>query len=130
MLSQNFPQNIITEMRDSVGQKDPIEYFKTLTTAFEILFDYLGAQEKELQAIRSELQKVKTQSALAIHWEPKVAADMISKQIDVLRTDKDIYFNEISSFKKAYNEDVVTQNYCDFVSFWVSALGFHPFLEY
>ena len=54
---------------------------------------------------------------------------MMSKQIDVLRKDKDTYFQALIDFKKAYTEDRVTQNYHDFVAFWMTTLGFHPFLE-
>ncbi len=125
----NFPQVIIDEMNGAVGTKEPIEYFKSLTAAFEIMFDLLQTQEKQLKQIKEELHRVKTQSALAIQWEPKVAADMMSKQIDIFRKDKDTYFQELDLFKKAYTEDRVTQNYHDFCSFWSETLGWHPFLE-
>jgi hypothetical protein len=125
----SFPQSIINEMNESIASKDPIDYFKSLATAIEIMFDLLQTQEKQLQDLKEELYKIKTQSALAIQWEPKVAAEMLSKQIDIFRKDKDTYFQELDSFKKAYTEDRVTQNYHDFVKFWSDTLGWHPFLE-
>lgn len=125
----SFPQSLINEMNNSIGTKDPIEYFKLLTTSIGILFDLLQTQEKQLFALTEELNKVKTQSALAIQWEPKVAAEMLSKQIDIFRKDKDTYFHELVVFKKAYTEDRVTQNYHDFVKFWTEELGWHPFLD-
>ena len=125
----NFPQSIIDEMNNAVGTKEPIEYFKSLTVAFEIMFDLLQTQEKHMQDMRAELNRIKLQSALAIQWEPKVASNMMSKQIDVLRADKDTYFQELDAFKKAYTEDRVTQNSHDFCKFWSETLGFHPFLE-
>ena len=129
MSNISLPQSIIHDMNDAVGTKEPIEYFKSLTSAVEVMFGLLLVQDRQLQIVREELQKVKTQSALAIQWEPKVAAEMMSKQIDVLRADKDTYFQELDVFKKAYTEDRVTQNYHDFVSFWSDTLGWHPFLE-
>jgi len=129
MSNISLPQSIIDEMNGSIGTKDPIEYFKSLTSAVEVMFGLLLVQDRQLQLVREELQKVKTQSALAIQWEPKVAAEMLSKQIDIFRLDKDTYFQELDAFKKAYTEDRVTQNYHDFVSFWSDTLGWHPFLE-
>lgn len=125
----NFQKSMFQEMRDSVGTKDPLEYFKLLVNVLESLNEQLDDQGQQLVALRSELNRVKTQSALAIQWEPKVAADMMSKQIDLLRADKDTYFQELEDFKKAYTEDRVTQNYHDFCSFWSEILGWHPFLE-
>jgi len=127
--NRDFPQTIIDEMNAAVGIKEPVEYFKSLTVAFEILFDLLKVQEKHMQNMSAELNRVKMQSALAIQWEPKVASNMMSKQIDVLRADKETYFQELDAFKKAYTEDRVTQNYHDFCKFWSETLGFHPFLD-
>jgi hypothetical protein len=118
LLDKSFFQ----DMKDSVGKKEPIEYFRSLTTVFEMLFDCLDKQQ-------NDLNKIKMHSALAINWEPKVAADMLSKQIDILRQDKENYFMELSAMKAAYTEDKVTQNYVDFVEFWTTTMGWHPFLE-
>jgi hypothetical protein len=121
--------DLIHKMNETIGAKEPIEYFKFLTQAIEMLIDDNIVQREIIQDMRAELHRVKTQSALAIQWEPRVAANMMSKQIDVLRQDKDTYFQELESFKKAFVEDRVTQNYHDFVKFWTETLGWHPFLE-
>lgn len=128
--------DLVDKMNETIGLKDPIEYFKLLTEAIEMLIDQnIVLQEtvvettKDLLNLKVELHRVKTQTALAIQWEPKVAASMLGKQIDILRQDKDTYFNEIDALKKAYTEDRVTQNYHDFCKFWTETLGWHPFLD-
>lgn len=115
-------EDLLKEMKDACGTKDPIEYFAKLTDVLGMLFDRIDHLEKKLG-------RVKTQSALAIHWEPKVASDLLAKEVEVLRQDKDTYFNEIDALKKAFAEDKVTQNYADFCSFWQETLGWHPFLD-
>lgn len=122
-------KDLIDKMESTIGDKEPIEYFRFLTSAIEMLLDQNIVQQECIQEMRAELHRIKTQSALAIQWEPKVAANMLSKQIDILRADKDTYFQELDAFKKAYTEDRITQNYHDFVRFWVDTLGWHPFLE-
>lgn len=114
---------LLQDMKEAVGTKDPIVYFEKMTAVFTLLFDRLDQLEKDNHQLR-------TYTALAIQWEPKVASDLISKQIDILRQDKETYFSEISTLKKAYADDVVTQNYADFCQFWINTLGWHPFLEY
>lgn len=114
---------LIKEMRESIGIKDPIVFFGKLTDVLSLLFDRINSLELSLD-------KVKRQSTLAIQWEPKVAQDFLALQIEALRKDKELYFNELSLLKKAYTEDLVTQNYKDFVDFWINTLGFHPFLDY
>jgi hypothetical protein len=55
---------------------------------------------------------------------------MISKMIEELRQDKDVYHEELLKLKKAFVEDRVTQEYQDFCNFWQDVLGWHPFLDY
>jgi len=138
MISQNLklpdsPQkqvsDLVKKMEETIGTKEPIEYFSLLTQAVSMLLQQNNIQLEQIKNLRSELNRVKTQSALSIQWEPKVAANMMSNQIDILRADKDTYFQELEAFKKAYTEDRVTQNYHDFVSFWTITLGWHPFLD-
>jgi len=116
-------KDLLKEMRDSVGTKDPVEFFDKMVSVFDAMFDKLDSLEKDMI-------KVKTNSALAIQWDPKVASDMLTKQIYILRKDKATYANEIHVLKDAFTEDRVTQNYADFCAFWVSCLGWHPFLDY
>lgn len=115
-------EDLLKKMKDSVGTKDPLEFFGDLVSVFDILFDRIDQLEKTLQ-------RVKTQSALSINWEPKVASDLLAKEVEVLRKDKDTYFNEIAALKKAFAEDKVTQNYQEFCVFWQDNLGWHPFLD-
>lgn len=118
-------QDVLKEMKESIGTKEPIEFFAKMVDVFTLLFD-------ELDATRHELHNVKKQSALAIQWEPKIASQMISDQVHKLRSDletKDVYDAEISALKRAFAEDIVTQNYNDFCNFWQDTLGWHPFLD-
>jgi hypothetical protein len=115
-------EDILKEMKDAVGTKEPIEFFAKMTDAFGLLFDHIDRLE-------GQLHRIKTQSALSIQWEPRVASDLLAKQVDILRQDKDTYFTEIDSLKKAFAEDRVTQNYHDFCTFWQETLGWHPFLD-
>jgi hypothetical protein len=115
-------EDLLKDMRTAVGTKDPLEFFAGLVDVFTLLFDRIDLLEKDLH-------RVKTQSSLAIQWEPKVASDLLAKEVDVLRKDKDTYFNEITALKKAFAEDKVTQNYQEFCRFWQDTLGWHPFLD-
>lgn len=115
---------LLAKMKASVGTKDPLEFFSDMVDVFNMMFDRMESLEKDLK-------RVKTQSALAIEWEPKVASDMISKQVSIMRQDmdRDVYANEIAALKKAFAEDLVTQNYNSFCTFWQDTLGWHPFLD-
>jgi hypothetical protein len=117
-------QDIIKEMKAMVGNQDPILFFDKMTDLFAILFDKVD--ELEIQ-----LHHIKTNSALSIQWEPRVAADMISKEIISLKKlDKETYAFEIAALTKAYAEDHITQEYISFCQFWQDVLGWHPFLDY
>lgn len=116
-------EDLLKEMKESIGTKDPLVFFDKMVDVFNLMFDRMEVLEKSLN-------RIKTQSALAIKWESKVASDMLSKEVDILRrTDKDTYAVEISALKQAYSEDLVTQNYNDFCKFWEDTLGWHPFLD-
>lgn len=117
-------EDLLKEMKDSVGNKNPIDFFAKMVDVFNLMFDRIDHLERQLH-------RVKLQSALAIQWEPKVAADMLVKQVNVLRHDKDsdAYLVEIDALKKAFAEDLVTQDYESFCKFWQETLGWHPFLE-
>jgi hypothetical protein len=116
-------EDLLKEMKESIGIQDPIVFFGKMIDVFTLMFDKIDSLEKDLK-------QAKLQSALAIQWEPKLAADMIAKQIEILRQDKDTYFNEISFLKEAYAAGIVTQSYKEFVEFWDNVLGYHPFLDY
>lgn len=113
-------EDLLKEMKESVGTKDPIVFFEKLVGVFGLLFD-------RIDQLEANLKKIKVQSALSIQWEPKVASDLLAKQVDILRKDKGTYFNEINALKKAFAEDQVTQTYAEFCTFWQDTLGYHPF---
>lgn len=116
-------EDLLKEMKDMVGQKDPIEFFGKMVDVFNLLFDRLDQLEQVAMTARIN-------SALAIQWEPKLASSMLAAQIDILREDKETYFAELSELKKAFTENKVTQNYQEFCQFWEDVLGYHPFLNY
>jgi hypothetical protein len=116
-------EDLLKEMKDSVGTQAPIVFFEKMADLLGLLFDRID----ELEA---DVKRVSLQSALAIQWEPKLASSMISKMIEELRQDKDVYHEELFQLKKAFVEDRVTQEYQDFCNFWQEVLGWHPFLNY
>jgi hypothetical protein len=115
-------EDLLQEMKDSIGTQDPVVYFSKMVDAMSLLFNHIDRLE-------NKIDRVKRQSALSIQWEPKVASDLLAKQVDVLRQDKDTYFAEITALKKAFAEDNVTQCYAAFCQFWEDTLGWHPFLD-
>lgn len=115
-------EDVLQEMKNAVGTKTPVEFFEKMVDVFGLLFS-------EIERLQQDINRIKTHSALAIQWEPRVASDMLAKQVDILRRGKDLYFVEIDALKKAFAEDRITQNYHDFVKFWQDTLGWHPFLD-
>lgn len=117
-------QIIIDEMKTLVGTREPLLFFEKMINLFTLLFDKIDKLEVELRA-------VKTNTTLAIQWEPRVASDLLAEEIDKLRKlDKHTYAFEIADLQKAYAEDQITQQYDTFCQFWHDTLGFHPFLDY
>jgi hypothetical protein len=115
--------DLLQKMSSSVGKEDPIVFFKEMINVFTLLFD-------RIDELETNIHNTKTYAALAIQWDPRVASNLLSKQIQVLRENKEIYFNQLSNFKIAYTEDKVTQDYKTFCQFWMDNLGCHPFLDY
>jgi predicted RNase H-like nuclease (RuvC/YqgF family) len=120
---------IITNLKDSIGSKAPIEYFSNLTLLLEQLTNHILKQESQIEQLNSKLNNMKIQMALAVHWEPKIALNMIEDKIEILRKDKELYSNEISILKQAYAEGLVIKDYDSFSKFWLDNLGYHPFIE-
>lgn len=116
-------EDLILEMKKCVGTQETVVFFDKMADVLNLLCN-------QIDKLQINLNKVKINSALSIQWEPKLASSMLSNQINILREDKDTYFEEISELKKAFVEDLVTQNYNDFCKFWQDVLGYHPFLEY
>lgn len=116
-------EDLLKDMKESIGTKDPLEFFDKLTDVLTLLFDRIDQLEESVN-------KAGTHAVAASHWDPRLAADMISAEVKKLRdADKDVWANEINALKIAFAEDKVTQNYEDFVKFWQDLLGFHPFLD-
>lgn len=118
-------EELLKEMKESIGTKDPIEFFDKLTDVLTALFD-------RIDQLEVEVRKSSTAAIAASHWDPRLASDMIASEVKKLRessADKTVWAVEITALKQAYAEDKVTQNYEDFVKFWQSTLGFHPFLD-
>ena len=120
--------DLVDKMKQTIGTKEPIEYFDLLTQAVSMLLQQNILQLDQIKNLRAELNRVKTQSALSIQWEPKIALSMIEDKIAELRNQKDIYEYEINSLKDAYKEGKIIKSYNDFCYFWENVLGYHPFL--
>jgi hypothetical protein len=116
-------QDLLLAMKNAVGTKDPVVFFGQMVDAFGLLFD-------KIDTLENELRRVKTNSALAIKWEPKIASDMIAEQVEGLRQNKEDFFQELTALKIAFAENKVTQSYDQFCQFWLETLGWHPFLHY
>ena len=116
-------EDLLADMRKTIGTQDPIHFFDKMVDVFSLLFD-------RIDGLEVDVKKANLKATLAIQWEPKMASTMLSKMIEDLRQDKETYFEEISQLKKAFVEDRVTQNYNDFCTFWEETLGWHPFLDY
>jgi len=122
-MNQQSRNKLFEETLLSIGNKDPIEYFKNITILLRELFN-------KIDHLESQVKQAKFNAALAIDWDAKLAADMISKQIDILRSsqDKDLYKEELRKLKAAYS--LSFNNPKSFVDFWIETLGYHPFLDY
>ncbi len=117
-------KELLKEMKESIGTKDPIVFFEKMVDVFDLLFD-------KIEILEDEVHRAQIHASLAVEWEPMIAGTMLVKETERLRSiDKSVYHNEISALKRAYAEDRVTQNYHDFCEFWISTLGWHPFFEY
>src|SRR5215472_9221306 len=97
-------KKLLQEMKDSVGTQNPVVFFEKMVDVFNLLFD-------RIDSLDARLRETHLNSTLAIQWEPRVAQTMLTHQINILREDKDTYFDEISKLKKAFAEDRVTQSY-------------------
>lgn len=115
---------LLQEMKASIGTQAPIVFF-------EKMIDLLGMMFDHIEKLEDENRRVAALVPLAIQWEPKVAADLLAKQIEFMKqADRATYAAEIQALKVAYAEDCVTQEYADFCRFWQDTLGYHPFLSY
>lgn len=121
--------DLLKEMKESVGTRDPIEFFGKMADVFNLLFD-------RIDSLESLLQKINLNSVLAINWDRHVAAEMLDDEIQWMRTNgKDtiigtnMYDDEILALQNAYMYGNHCQSYAEFCDFWTNTLGYHPFLE-
>jgi len=116
-------EELLKEMKECVGNKDPIEFFSLMVDVFSNLFN-------ELDQLKTDNTRLRIYAAFPIQWDPKVASDLLSDEIDILRRDKETYHSEIHDLKVAYAEGKIVKSYDEFCKFWVTTLGWHPFLDY
>lgn len=116
-------------MKELVGKKEPVLFFKSMVDVFEVIFDKLESIEQKLNNSQVALSNDKANliAALSIKWDPKIALLMLAQEIEKFRENKSLYHAEISAFKDAYAQNIVTQDYDSFVAFWQNIVGEHPF---
>lgn len=115
---------LIKEMKDCISNKTPIEFFDKLTDVLNHLCD-------KIEKLEAEVAKSRLTSVLAIKWDSRFALAMIEDQISFYRNnDANFHKDKIDELKRAYKEDIVTQDYDAFCSFWQDVVGVHPFMHY
>lgn len=122
-------EDLLKEMKDSVGTKDPIVFFQKMTDAFSLLFE-------SLDSLEVQVKKAQLNSVLAIDWDVEAAQDLISKEVSYLRkngkqTDgTNIFTDEIAALQQeAMIREEMNEGYKSFCAWWKDLLGYHPFLE-
>lgn len=124
-------EDLIKEMKESIGTKDPIIFFQKMTDAFTMLFDNMDDLKKEVK--RAQLNAV-----LAIDWDMQIARKMLDEEITFLRQVANQNFGTTNMFENEIKElknvlmtgGGIIGNYKAFVAFWQDLLGYHPFLEH
>lgn len=122
-------EDVLKQMKDSVGTKEPTAFFAQMVDALSLLFDRIDDLEKELKTVQIN-------STLAIHWDPRLAEKMISDEIQTLRRigkqldGPNMWENEIKELQSSYMTGNVVVSYPTFCTFWQDLLGYHPFLEH
>jgi hypothetical protein len=121
---------ILEEMKEMVGKKEPILFFSKMVDVFSLLFDKIDNLEKEVKKNNNLVTKSDSlKKALSISWDPLIAGMLLVEEVEKLKNYKDLYKDEISAFKNAYNLNIVTQDYDSFVKFWKETIGEHPFAD-
>ena len=115
---------LIKDMKDCIENKTPVEFFDKLTD----LLNYLCTKIEKLEA---EVARARITGALAIKWDSTFALAIIEDQIEFFRNNNPAFHKDkIDQLKQAYKDDVVTQGYESFVTFWQDVVGVHPFMHY
>lgn len=120
--------DVLKEMKESVGTKEPTVFFGKMVDVLTMLFDKVDSLEKSLQ-------KTQVNTVMLMKWDQHVVANMIGEELNFLRTSgkqpdgTNMYQQEIDTLTNAYLYNKYTQDYAAFVTFWKDLLGYHPFLE-
>jgi len=115
---------LIKEMKECIEKKTPVDFFEKLTD----VLDHLCTKIEKLEA---EVARARITNVLAIKWDSTFALAVIEDQIEAFRQSDPLFHKEkIDELKRAYKEDVVTQDYDTFVAFWKDVVGVHPFMYY
>lgn len=120
--------DLLEDMRSSIGTKDPLVFFSCLVDVFDHLFN-------QIDDLKKELKSVQLNSTLAIQWDSKVAKNLIDEEIMVLRKigkqddGTNFWEPEIKALQETYMQGKNIDDYVSFCAFWQDLLGYHPFLE-
>lgn len=121
-------QDLLKEMKESVGTKEPTVFFAKMVDLMSLLFDRIDLLERSLS-------KTQINTVMLMKWDSAVVANMISEELQFLRVNgkqpdgTNMYQQEIDALTNAYMRGYVTSDYNSFVTFWKDLLGYHPFLE-
>lgn len=120
--------DLLKEMKESVGAKEPTVFFGKMVDVLNMLFDKVDSLEKSIQ-------KTQVNTVMLMKWDQSVVAKMISEELAFLRSNgkqvdgTNMYQQELDALSQAYMFGQHTQDYSSFVTFWKDLLGYHPFLE-
>lgn len=120
--------DLLKEMKESVGTKEPTVFFGKMVDVLNMLFDKVDSLEKSLQ-------KTQINTVMLMKWDQQVVANMISDEMVFLRANgkqadgTNMYQRELDELSQAYMYGQHIGDYSSFVNFWKDLLGYHPFLE-
>lgn len=121
-------EDLLKEMKESIGTKEPVVFFSKMVDVFNLLFN-------RIDSLESQIEKTKVNSIMAISWDARIAAGMVDDEIAFLRSTgkqsdgTNMYSAEILELQHEYNSRSHCGSYAEFCKFWEDILGYHPFLE-
>jgi hypothetical protein len=127
-------KDLLKEMSETIGTKSPIIFFSKMVDVFNLLFN-------RIDDLEHQLKRVQINTVMTMHWEEKVALNMIADEIEFLRkagaqsNEINIYQSEIDELKHVFKHGITIYgngallDYTVFCQFWQELLGYHPFLE-
>lgn len=114
---------VFKNLKDSIENKTPVEFFANFTDMFNLLFD-------KLDALEDSLDKANLKASLAIEWDPEIARELFTQQIKILKKEPELFKEEIIALKAAYKNNECVGSYKEFCTFWKNQFGYHPFMDY